>query len=680
MSQRRLADGDSDDGGASSDDASQPPRRLSRINARSERQCECFCGELLELFWESCGMCCVPVTVLLGVLAYVLTMPPGEHAPRESAAVARGRASAAPVRRFGSSPLDGPVDLIFLWVNGSDPHHRQALQHAREAKLLPYAPHVSRFRDEGIFEYALRSALGAAVMTQIRHVHLVTSGEIPIWLPSALGITPGAWPSFTNATLSAPLAPLLNLSGRAPAAAAAAGSEAGGEVGGEVGGLGGEVGEGGGRGGNRGGGARRRGGGAVEEERRFFVVPHCEILRDTELPTFNSNALNAALHRIPNLAPWFVYSDDDILFANPKQTLDAWWDNGGVDARRGVELRGRRNSGGGRATAGRRRLSVSSGRRRNGPRGPDGRQRLYFQDSAVRATQPRKGNKWEDSMRYMASLLDALPRAVAQPSPPPPPSPLPPPPATVLELTRRGWRAVLSAATARRVGVRPRPAARIYPKPQHMPVLMSVAVLKEMEQLWPEAFAATRRNRLRASEELETNFLYHHYVRLQRYPTAAMPNRRVGFGWMHECGEGVPGAARCARKLSAAVHDWVCFNDKEVMGKPYHSGATALRVLLHRRFGSFGGGALPNASSERWSAADDPEPAAGAHLNLSGAMPGYCGWTTKEGSCASGAKGAWNTDALGIHSLADCMVRFLVITPRHPQPGRLHGAFPSYQP
>ena len=167
MSQRRFADSDSDDGGASSDDASQPPRRLSRTAARSERQCECFCGELLELFWDSCGMCCVPVTVMLGVLVYVLTMPQGEQAAtRESDAVARIRASAAPVRRFGSSPWDGPVDLVFLWVNGSDPHHRQALRHARETKLLPYTPHASRFRDEGIFEYVLRSALGAAAMAE----------------------------------------------------------------------------------------------------------------------------------------------------------------------------------------------------------------------------------------------------------------------------------------------------------------------------------------------------------------------------------------------------------------------------------------------------------------------------------------------------------------------------------
>jgi hypothetical protein len=34
----------------------------------------------------------------------------------------------------------------------------------------------------------------------------------------------------------------------------------------------------------------------------------------------------------------FVYSDDDIVFANPKQTLDAWWDRGGVDAQQRAEL------------------------------------------------------------------------------------------------------------------------------------------------------------------------------------------------------------------------------------------------------------------------------------------------------------------------------------------------------
>jgi hypothetical protein len=204
-----------------------------------------------------------------------------------------------------------------------------------------------------------------------------------------------------------------------------------------------------------------------------------------------------------------------------------------------------------------------------------------------------------------------------------------------------------------------------------MPVLMSTAVLYEMEAMWPEAFGATRRNRLRASEELEMNFLYHHYVRLQRYPTTAMPNKRVGFGWMHECGE-AGGAARCSRKLSPAVHDWICFNDKELNGEVGHScvparaclslprarrpqprsigqtyrgpeppascfppvldhrpalqvvydGANALRRLLHRRFGSFSGGAW-RPSVEAGVAAEP--------LNFSGAFPGYCSWTIGQG-------------------------------------------------
>jgi len=283
MPRRRFTDSDSDDGGASSDDASQRPRGLSRATARSDRQCEFFCGELLELFWDSsCSGCwCAPVTMLLGVLAYVLTMPPGEHTPRESAAASRGRAFAAPVRRFGSSPRDGPVDLIFLWVNGSDPHHRRAMRQAREAKLLPYTPHASRFRDEGIFEYVLRSALGSAVMAQFRHVHLVTSGEIPSWLPSALGLPAGAWPSFVNATISAPLAPLLSLSSRAPPAAAAGAAAAGAAAAGAA--AAGAAAAGAAAAGVAAAGGGEAGGeGPTAEERRFFVVPHREILREAE--------------------------------------------------------------------------------------------------------------------------------------------------------------------------------------------------------------------------------------------------------------------------------------------------------------------------------------------------------------------------------------------------------------
>ena len=60
MPQRRF-DSDSDDGGASSDDAWQPSRGPTRMGARTEPQCECFCGELLALLWDACGICIVPV-------------------------------------------------------------------------------------------------------------------------------------------------------------------------------------------------------------------------------------------------------------------------------------------------------------------------------------------------------------------------------------------------------------------------------------------------------------------------------------------------------------------------------------------------------------------------------------------------------------------------------------------
>ena len=60
MHQRRF-DSDSDDGGASSDDAWQPSRGPRRMGARTEPQFECFCGELLALLWDVCGVCIVPV-------------------------------------------------------------------------------------------------------------------------------------------------------------------------------------------------------------------------------------------------------------------------------------------------------------------------------------------------------------------------------------------------------------------------------------------------------------------------------------------------------------------------------------------------------------------------------------------------------------------------------------------
>jgi hypothetical protein len=49
----------------------------------------------------------------------------------------------------------------------------------------------------------------------------------------------------------------------------------------------------------------------------FTVVPHSAILPSDALPTFNSQAIEANLHRIPNLAERFVYFNDDMFVGRP---------------------------------------------------------------------------------------------------------------------------------------------------------------------------------------------------------------------------------------------------------------------------------------------------------------------------------------------------------------------------
>jgi hypothetical protein len=47
------------------------------------------------------------------------------------------------------------------------------------------------------------------------------------------------------------------------------------------------------------------------------VVDHAEILPADALPTFNSHAIETALHRIPDLAEHFVYFNDDFFLGRP---------------------------------------------------------------------------------------------------------------------------------------------------------------------------------------------------------------------------------------------------------------------------------------------------------------------------------------------------------------------------
>lgn len=64
---------------------------------------------------------------------------------------------------------------------------------------------------------------------------------------------------------------------------------------------------------------------------RVTVVHHDEIFEDpSNLPTFNCNAIESHLHRVPTSSDWFLYCNDDFLFGatTPRDTFVT--DNGRV--------------------------------------------------------------------------------------------------------------------------------------------------------------------------------------------------------------------------------------------------------------------------------------------------------------------------------------------------------------
>ncbi|MBM2617594.1 stealth family protein [Actinoplanes sp. LDG1-06] len=134
-----------------------------------------------------------------------------------------------------------PIDAVYTWVDGSDP-----AWHARKAEALRangwvagtngQAANNSRFVSRDELRYSLRSL--HAYAPWIRHVHLVTDGQLPEWLDTTRG--------------------------------------------------------------------------------DLTVVDHREIFGGTgKLPTFNSQAIESRLHRIPGLAEHFLYLNDDVFLGRP---------------------------------------------------------------------------------------------------------------------------------------------------------------------------------------------------------------------------------------------------------------------------------------------------------------------------------------------------------------------------
>ena len=66
------------------------------------------------------------------------------------------------------------------------------------------------------------------------------------------------------------------------------------------------------------------------EHPRVRVVFHCEIFaRESDLPTFNSTAIEWQLHRVPGLSEQFLYLNDDFFLGQPVTAADFLTAGGG---------------------------------------------------------------------------------------------------------------------------------------------------------------------------------------------------------------------------------------------------------------------------------------------------------------------------------------------------------------
>lgn len=164
-------------------------------------------------------------------------------------------------------------------------------------------------------------------------------------------------------------------------------------------------------------------GGQVTADGRVGIVPHAELWRgEPGLPTFNSQAIEACLHRIDGLAEKFVYFNDDVFLGRP----------------------------------------VS----------PE----MFFRPGTGRPI--------------------AFPSNQTVPPGPPAPYDLAP------DAAGKNNRGLIAAATGRMIDH----------KYLHAPHALSRSILQELEELFPTAFAETRRATVRSLSDLATCGLHHGYA------------------------------------------------------------------------------------------------------------------------------------------------------------------------
>ncbi len=144
--------------------------------------------------------------------------------------------------------LAQPVDVVYTWVDGSDPQWRDAFRRTAAEQCRSVdddALDPARYRSRDELRYSLRSLW--MYCGWVRHVYIVTAGQRPEWLVS---------------------------------------------------------------------------------HDRITIVDHADILPSDALPTFNSHAIESALHRIDGLAEHFVYFNDDMFVGRSLRPEDFFTPNG----------------------------------------------------------------------------------------------------------------------------------------------------------------------------------------------------------------------------------------------------------------------------------------------------------------------------------------------------------------
>ena len=95
-----------------------------------------------------------------------------------------------------------------------------------------------------------------------------------------------------------------------------------------------------------------------------------------------------------------------------------------------------------------------------------------------------------------------------------------------------------------------------------------------------------QRNRLRLGRELELNFFYHHFLRVEQFGVVPMGPSKIRFGYAQRCAKPT-GWIRCAHILSVRSVDFATFNDDASSKKDLEAGLNNLHRLLRARYGTY---------------------------------------------------------------------------------------------